>query len=79
MIHIQGYIPVKRYAVSLYTYQFCVPGELAHNIKRGPVSCITSEGALRGVMRQAGVQFAHFAKVTDLETKVCYLLNNIRL
>lgn len=76
---IRPYISVKRYAVSVYTYQFCVLGESPHNIKRERVSSATGEGAVRGVMQQSGIRFAHFAKVTDLETGSCQLLRNIRL
>jgi len=79
MISIRRYVFVKRYSVSLYTYQFCAHGESAHNIKRDRVSSATGEGAFRGVMRQSGVQFAHFARVIDLETNTCQLLENVCL
>lgn len=71
-------VSMQRYRVSLWTYQSCLPGESPRYLRKETISA-SVDGALRGVMRQAGISSAHCAKVVSIRANTCQFVQNVGL
>ncbi len=71
-------VPIQRYRVSLWTYQFSAPNEDPLHMRKEIVAA-TAIGALRNVMRQANITTAFCARVVAVRSGSYQLIEQISL